>query len=64
MLVRSPCYHNSAVLKLRVPDELPPGLGTGESLEFSGSGPGKRDDPGACRIRTGLGGGGGGNVVV
>lgn len=26
VLVRSPCYHNSAVLKLRVPDELPPGL--------------------------------------
>eukprot|EP00439_Symbiodinium_sp_Y106_P051057 s1653_g6.t2 len=26
VLIRSPCYHNSAVLKLRVPDELPPGL--------------------------------------
>ncbi|CAE7034868.1 RDR1 [Symbiodinium natans] len=26
VLIRSPCYHNSAVLKLRVPDEIPPGL--------------------------------------
>ena len=25
VLIRSPCYHNSAVLKLRVPDEIPPG---------------------------------------